>query len=151
MSNAGDGATGPDPPPRALPGGRLVATVVQGHTFSVDRRYEPKKILGKGSFGVVCTAFDSVRGENIAIKRIRPFANDEWDARHTLREIRLMKILGKHPNVRRQRIFKVLSTLFNLIVDRIVASYSFSGHHSVRPESLRREVRALHDDGGAQP
>lgn len=29
----------------------------------------------------------------------RPFANDEWDARHTLREIRLMKLLGPHPNV----------------------------------------------------
>jgi serine/threonine protein kinase len=74
--------------------------VVQGHTFSIDRRYEPKKILGKGSFGVVCTAFDSVRRENIAIKRIRPYANDEWDARHTLREVRLMKVLGQHPNVR---------------------------------------------------
>lgn len=76
-----------------------VATVVQGHTFTVDPRYEPSKVLGRGSFGVVCTAFDKERGENIAIKRIRPFANDEWDARHTLREIRLMKLLGKHPNI----------------------------------------------------
>ena len=47
----------------------------------------------------MCTAFDRVRNETIAIKRIRPFANDEWDARHTLREIRLMKLLGRHPNV----------------------------------------------------
>lgn len=77
----------------------VVATVVQGHTFTVDPRYEPGKILGRGSFGVVCTAFDKVRNETIAIKRIRPFANDEWDARHTLREIRLMKLLGRHPNV----------------------------------------------------
>mmetsp|Transcript_9741 Transcript_9741/g.14691 ORF Transcript_9741/g.14691 Transcript_9741/m.14691 type:complete len:610 (-) Transcript_9741:213-2042(-) len=77
----------------------LVATVVQGHTFTIDRRYQPGKILGRGSFGVVCTAFDNVRQETIAIKRIRPFANDEWDARHTLREIRLMKLLGRHPNV----------------------------------------------------
>ena len=77
----------------------VVATVVQGHTFTVDPRFEPGKILGRGSFGVVCTAFDKVRNETIAIKRIRPFANDEWDARHTLREIRLMKLLGRHPNV----------------------------------------------------
>ncbi len=77
----------------------IVATVVQGHTFTIDKRYEPKKILGRGSFGVVTTAFDHVRGINIAIKRIRPYANDEWDARHTLREVRLMKILGCHPNV----------------------------------------------------
>mmetsp|Transcript_25784 Transcript_25784/g.43471 ORF Transcript_25784/g.43471 Transcript_25784/m.43471 type:complete len:626 (-) Transcript_25784:341-2218(-) len=77
----------------------VVATVVQGHTFTVDPRYEPGKILGRGSFGVVCTAVDKVRNQTIAIKRIRPFANDEWDARHTLREIRLMKLLGRHPNV----------------------------------------------------
>ena len=77
----------------------VVATVVQGHTFTVDPRYEPGKILGRGSFGVVCTALDKVRNETIAIKRIRPFANDEWDARHTLREIRLMKLLGRHPNI----------------------------------------------------
>lgn len=78
----------------------VVATVVQGHTFTIDTRYQPGKILGRGSFGVVCTAMDTVRRENVAIKRIRPFANDEWDARHTLREIRLMKLLGRHPNVR---------------------------------------------------
>lgn len=76
-----------------------VPTVVQGHTFTISRRYEPKKILGRGSFGVVTTAMDSVRKENIAIKRIRPYANDEWDARHTLREVRLMKVLGAHPNI----------------------------------------------------
>jgi serine/threonine protein kinase len=78
-----------------------VATVVSGHTFTIDVRYVLKdsRILGKGSFGVVCTAFDAVRKIDMAIKRIRPYANDEWDARHTLREIRLLKLLGNHPNV----------------------------------------------------
>ena len=78
-----------------------VSTVVNGHTFTIDTRYVLKdsKILGKGSFGVVCTAYDSIRKINIAIKRIRPYANDEWDAKHTLREIRLLKLLGPHPNV----------------------------------------------------
>jgi serine/threonine protein kinase len=80
---------------------RVVATVVPpGHTFTIDPRYQPGKMLGKGSFGVVCTAFDTVTQTTVAIKRIRPFANDEWDARHTLREIRLMKLLGRHPNVK---------------------------------------------------
>jgi len=80
-----------------------VATVVNGHTFTIDTRYVLKdsRILGKGSFGVVCTAYDSIRKINIAIKRIRPYANDEWDAKHTLREIRLLKLLGPHPNVSR--------------------------------------------------
>ena len=78
-----------------------VATVVNGHTFTVDDRYvlSESRILGKGSFGVVTTAFDSVRKIDLAIKRIRPYANDDWDAKHTLREIRLLKLLGPHPNV----------------------------------------------------
>ena len=76
-------------------------TVVQGHTFTISPRYnlQESRLLGKGSYGVVVTAIDSVRGCKIAIKRIRPYANDEWDARHTLREIRLLKLLGAHPNI----------------------------------------------------
>ena len=79
----------------------LIATAVSGHTFTVDPRYDLKdaKILGRGSYGVVTTALDSLKQTRLAVKRIRPFANDDWDARHTLREIRLMKVLGPHPNV----------------------------------------------------
>lgn len=90
--------------------GRLKATVVSGHTFTIDPRYDltDAKILGRGSYGVVTTAQDTLQHGKIAIKRIRPFANDDWDARHTLREIRLMKCLGNHPNV---------ITLYNLSVN----------------------------------
>lgn len=75
--------------------------VISGHTFTIDCRYifDKSRILGKGSFGVVATAYDSIRKHDVAIKRIRPYANDEWDAKHTLREIRLLKHLSPHPNV----------------------------------------------------
>ena len=77
--------------------------VISGHTFTVDgERYSFKdaKILGKGRFGVVTTATDILQyGRKIAIKRIRPFAFDEWDARHTLREVRSMQVLAAHPNI----------------------------------------------------
>jgi len=77
--------------------------VIQGHTFSTDTRYDLNgaKILGRGSFGVVTTAIDTGASPKfqLAIKRIRPYSNDEWDARHTLREIRLMRLLKDHPNV----------------------------------------------------
>lgn len=98
-------------------GTRLSATVVSGHTFTVDTRYDLKdsKILGRGSYGVVTTAIDKLQHGKIAIKRIRPFANDEWDARHTLREIRLLKLLGPHPNVR-CRLHAFLSVLSLLSV-----------------------------------
>jgi serine/threonine protein kinase len=79
----------------------LQQIVIQGHTFSIDTRYDLSnaKILGRGSFGVVTTALDTVTKQQIAIKRIRPYSNDEWDARHTLREIRLMRLLKEHPNI----------------------------------------------------
>ena len=72
-------------------------------SFTVDgTRYSLKdaKILGTGRFGVVTTATDKLQdGRKIAIKRIRPFANDERHARQTLREVRSMKLVGSHPNV----------------------------------------------------
>ena len=76
-------------------------TVVSGHTFSISSRYDFTgcRILGRGSYGVVSQATDVLTNARLAIKRIRPYANDEWDARHTLREIRLMKLLSAHPNV----------------------------------------------------
>ena len=38
-------------------------------------------------------------GQKVAIKRIKPYCSDEWEARHTLREVRLMRLLDVHPNV----------------------------------------------------
>jgi serine/threonine protein kinase len=37
--------------------------------------------------------------KKVAIKRIKPYCGDEWEARHTLREVRLMRLLGVHPNI----------------------------------------------------
>lgn len=80
---------------------KIGPNVVNGHTFTCSDRYafHDSKILGRGSFGVVTTSVDSESNKIIAIKRIRPYANDDWDARHTLREVRLMRFLGPHPNV----------------------------------------------------
>lgn len=80
---------------------KTVATVVHGNTYTVSSRYslQDSKILGKGSFGVVATAYDAQLGISVAVKRVRPYANDDWDARHTLREIRLLRLLRNHPNI----------------------------------------------------
>lgn len=82
---------------------RVVPQQLAGHTFTISSRFTLKRILGTGSYGVVCSALDRETGELIAIKRVRPIAADEWEARHTLREIRLMRILAFHPNVTAQR------------------------------------------------
>ena len=129
---------------------KVVATVVHGHTFTVSKRYclDDSKILGRGSFGVVCTAIDTLTKRSVAIKRIRPYANDDWDARHTLREIRLLRLLGPHPNVCiYTHIFtylQCLRTFMNKTSNIFIVS---TDHQPVRLERVRGEDRAVHGDG----
>ena len=74
---------------------------VNGCSFHVGDRYEAIGAIGQGSYGVVCSAMDKVKNKKVAIKKIKPMAGDEWDATHTLREIRIMKAFKPHENVRR--------------------------------------------------
>lgn len=137
-----------------------VATVVSGHTFTVDSRYVLKdaKILGKGSFGVVTTAYDSVRKIDLAIKRIRPYANDEWDARHTLREIRLLKLLGNHPNIIslfELSLFEPKTELYMMMelmdcdLHRVIQSKQplSEKHHKCFVKQILEGIRAMHAIG----
>lgn len=83
---------------------QIIATVVNHHTFTVSARYSfpQNKILGLGTYGVVASAFDSIRSTEVAIKRVRPYAEDEVYAKQSLREIRCLTLLGSHPNVRKR-------------------------------------------------
>ncbi|GMF28118.1 unnamed protein product [Phytophthora fragariaefolia] len=72
---------------------------LKGCNFNVPAKYKPLQVLGEGSYGIVCAATDTETKNNVAIKKITPMAGDEWDAKHTLREIRLMRYFGKHPNI----------------------------------------------------
>lgn len=137
-----------------------IATVVNGHTFTVDSRYVLKdsKILGKGSFGVVCTAYDSVRKIDLAIKRIRPYANDDWDARHTLREIRLLKLLGPHPNIisiYELSLFEPKTELYMMMelmdcdLHRVIQSKQALSekHHKCFLKQMLEGIKAMHSIG----
>lgn len=73
---------------------------INGCAFHVDAKYKPLDAIGQGSYGVVCSVRNTNSDEKLAIKKITPMAGDEWDATHTLREIRLMRCLGAHENVR---------------------------------------------------
>lgn len=68
-------------------------------TFTIDKKYSDLKAIGKGSYGVVCSALDGSTGKRIAIKKITPMAKHVTDAKHVLREIRLMRHMGKHENI----------------------------------------------------
>ena len=38
--------------------------------FEIDMKYVPIKPIGKGAYGVVCSAKDSETGEKVAIKKV---------------------------------------------------------------------------------
>jgi serine/threonine protein kinase len=47
----------------------------------------------------VCAAKNKDTGAKVAIKKITPMCSTSVDGKHTLREIRLMRHLGRHPNI----------------------------------------------------
>lgn len=53
-------------------------------------------MIGKGSYGVVCSAIDNFTGEKVAIKKINNVFEHVSDATRILREIKLLRLL-KHP------------------------------------------------------
>ncbi|CAM9448174.1 unnamed protein product, partial [Phaeothamnion confervicola] len=72
---------------------------IDGQEFRLAPTFKPLGLLGKGSFGVVVAALDEKTGEKVAIKKIKPVARDAWDAKHILREVRIMRLLADHPNI----------------------------------------------------
>ena len=58
----------------------------------------PIKAIGKGAYGTVCSAKNTVTGEKVAIKKIQNAFENLTDARRSLREIKLLRHL-KHENV----------------------------------------------------
>jgi mitogen-activated protein kinase 1/3/mitogen-activated protein kinase 6 len=66
--------------------------------FECPERYSLIRPIGKGAYGVVCSADDLATGECVAIKRIGNAFDSALDARRTLREIRLLRRL-RHENV----------------------------------------------------
>jgi serine/threonine protein kinase len=68
------------------------------NAFDVARRYEPIRIIGKGAYGVVCSAYDAVRRRKVAIKKLHNCFDSAVEARRALREVHLLRRLS-HDNV----------------------------------------------------
>lgn len=64
--------------------------------YGEANRYVIKEVIGKGSYGVVCSAYDSKTGEKVAIKKINNVFDHPSDATRILREIKLLRLL-RHP------------------------------------------------------
>jgi serine/threonine protein kinase len=72
---------------------------ISNTVFTLDPTYSDLKMLGKGSYGVVVSAFSERLNKKIAIKKVTPVAKHVQDAKHVLREVRLLRYLGRHENI----------------------------------------------------
>ncbi|KAG8086438.1 hypothetical protein GUJ93_ZPchr0010g8284 [Zizania palustris] len=63
-----------------------------------SNRYKIQEIIGKGSYGVVCSAIDQHTGNKVAIKKIQNIFEHLSDAARILREVKLLRLL-RHPDI----------------------------------------------------
>lgn len=66
--------------------------------YGDTNRYKIQEVIGKGSYGVVCSAIDTHTGEKVAIKKIHDIFEHISDAARILREIKLLRLL-RHPDI----------------------------------------------------
>lgn len=69
--------------------------------FAIDNRYTIQKLLGKGTYGVVCQATETgaSNGRRIAIKKVMKIFTNEILVKRAFRELRLMRHFRGHKNV----------------------------------------------------
>ncbi|KAL3634564.1 Mitogen-activated protein kinase 16 [Castilleja foliolosa] len=66
--------------------------------YGEGSRYKIEEVVGKGSYGVVASAYDTHLGEKVAIKKINDIFEHVSDATRILREIKLLRLL-RHPDI----------------------------------------------------
>eukprot|EP00009_Paramoeba_aestuarina_P003729 CAMPEP_0201511140 /NCGR_PEP_ID=MMETSP0161_2-20130828/3631_1 /ASSEMBLY_ACC=CAM_ASM_000251 /TAXON_ID=180227 /ORGANISM="Neoparamoeba aestuarina, Strain SoJaBio B1-5/56/2" /LENGTH=375 /DNA_ID=CAMNT_0047906503 /DNA_START=84 /DNA_END=1211 /DNA_ORIENTATION=+ len=74
--------------------------------FELPPRYQIIKIIGKGTYGVVCSARDLERNCNVAIKKIENVFSNATEAKRALRETKLMRHFNHENVIRILDIFK---------------------------------------------
>ncbi|KAK7856475.1 mitogen-activated protein kinase like protein d5 [Quercus suber] len=80
-------------------GGRFIQYNIFGNIFEVTAKYKPPILpIGKGAYGIVCSALNSETNEHVALKKIANAFDNKIDAKRTLREIKLLRHM-EHENV----------------------------------------------------
>ncbi|KAM3596322.1 uncharacterized protein V6R79_012365 [Siganus canaliculatus] len=65
----------------------------------ISLKYEIKKRLGKGAYGIVWKAVDRQTGEIVAVKKIFDAFRNRTDAQRTFREVMFLQEFGDHFNI----------------------------------------------------
>lgn len=76
-------------------------TIFEKANFLIDSRYKVQQILGKGSYGTVCSAIDTKSKDkpSLAIKKVCNIFNKEVLLKRAIRELKLMIFFKGHKNI----------------------------------------------------
>ncbi|XP_078168863.1 mitogen-activated protein kinase 4-like [Carex rostrata] len=85
------------PPPGIGNSGKNYFTMSQ-ILFEIDTKYIPSKMIGRGAYGVVCSAINEETKEKVAIKKIANIFDNRDVALRTLRELMLLRQM-RHENI----------------------------------------------------
>jgi serine/threonine protein kinase len=66
--------------------------------YHIPCRYKLTKLLGRGSYGVVCGGINKETEEKVAIKKVFNIFREKTETKRLLREIRLLKFFN-HENI----------------------------------------------------
>jgi len=90
--------------PKRTKAAKAVAVLREQHTFlagtcsfTIDKRYELIRVIGKGAYGTVISCKDLLTGKDVAIKKITKAFEDVIDSKRILREMMLLRHL-RHEN-----------------------------------------------------
>uniref|UniRef100_A0A8B9RN23 Mitogen-activated protein kinase 15 n=1 Tax=Astyanax mexicanus TaxID=7994 RepID=A0A8B9RN23_ASTMX len=79
--------------------GRLAEMNLTELEEHITLKYEIKRRLGKGAYGIVWKAVDRKTGETVAVKKIFDAFRNRTDAQRTFREIMFLQEFGDHANI----------------------------------------------------
>uniref|UniRef100_A0A1I7WGM4 Protein kinase domain-containing protein n=1 Tax=Heterorhabditis bacteriophora TaxID=37862 RepID=A0A1I7WGM4_HETBA len=92
-------------------------------------KYEARRSIGAGAFGIVCEAIETTSHERVAIKKIGHASATPTLARRTLREIRVLRYVTHENIVSLRDIFRTPGPLgINILVMDLM---EFSLHHVI--------------------
>lgn len=78
--------------------GNKIYTFMDQSTLEVPQRYKVQEVIGRGAYGLVCSAVNTVNGDKLAIKRVGKLFSDAVDGKRVLREVKALGFLS-HRNV----------------------------------------------------
>mmetsp|Transcript_11778 Transcript_11778/g.27029 ORF Transcript_11778/g.27029 Transcript_11778/m.27029 type:complete len:597 (-) Transcript_11778:297-2087(-) len=114
------------PAVRYLPGTGTYSVKSRGRDeiWFVGKRYKLDSVLGSGSYGTVCKAWDTETKQFVAIKKISNVLKSKTHALRILREVSILRRM-KHPHI--VSLLDVMSTMERGELSNIYIVFNFAG------------------------